>query len=135
MSMYQDILDELAEGELNDLQKQVYHFLKIHPDGLTRQQLVEKIYGYTPENLSEDKGDRKVRRAIEQLRGRLFPIVSNSSQAGYKLDVSREAVRRMVSDLQSRRDKLTSLITAAAKFYEIPAEYVDEPRVSQVRMF
>jgi len=85
MAMYEKILFELASGEMSKLQRDVYNLLKQNPEGLTRQELVLKIYGYRPVRLEACADDRKIRKAIEKLRQRLFPIVSTSSQPGYRL--------------------------------------------------
>lgn len=123
MDIYQKILDELQLEE-TDLQRSVYTLLKNNPDGLTRHQLVQNLYGYMPIDINNDQQDRKIRKAIEKLRQRMFPILADSSKAGYRLDTSREAVRRMIDQLQAKRQKLTLLINKAAHFYDLP-EYVE----------
>jgi hypothetical protein len=85
--------------------------------------------------LNNDTKDRKVRKAIEALRGRLVPIVSSSGQAGYRLDTSTEARGRMLADLVSRRDKLTDLIARAAKFYQVPDKLPPADNATQVALF
>lgn len=133
--VYETMLEELAAGQLNDLQKQVFQLLRDHPDGLDRYQLVHAIYGYIPVKVDGNNEDRKIRKAIERLRQRLFPIVSTSSKPGYRLDTSKEAVQKMIRELESRRDHINEQITAASKFYDIPVEYTADPRmVKQMEM-
>lgn len=117
--VYESLLNQLAEGELNELQRRVFNLLREHAEGLTRYDLVEHIYGYRPETVGGTH-DRKIRKAIETLRKRLFPIVSTSSQAGYRLDVTKEAAEKMMAELQSRKERLQEQINAVSKFYQLP---------------
>lgn len=133
--VYETMLEELAAGQLNDLQKQVFQLLRDNPDGLDRYQLVQAIYGYIPLKIDGNNEDRKIRKAIERLRQRLFPIVSTSSKPGYRLDTSRDAVQKMIAELRSRRQHLDEQIEAASKFYSIPTDYRNDPsQVEQIRM-
>jgi hypothetical protein len=120
-TQYQQLLDELA-GELTEMERKVFDALKSHPNGLTRPQLVAIVYHEWTSKIvvNNSTKDRMVRKTIESLRAKMVPIVSNSGQAGYRLDVSREARQKMVSELISRRDRLNEQIERAAKFYEIP---------------
>ena len=131
--VYEKILEELASGQLTDLQRRIYKLLKEHKAGLTRRQLIAHLFGYYAENINDSSDDRKIRKAIEAIRKRLFPIVSTSTRAGYRLDISREAVLKMIGELQSRKQKIQVQIDAASKFYEIPVEY-REPQATQSRM-
>lgn len=130
-NVYETMLEELAAGQLNDLQKQVFQLLRDNPDGLDRYQLVQHIYGYLPLKVDGNNEDRKIRKAIERLRQRLFPIVSTSSKPGYRLDTSREAVTKMIRELESRRDHINEQISAASKFYDIPMTYQNDPSQAQ----
>ncbi len=134
MTIYEHLLEELAGGELPRLQRQVYELLKEHPHGLERQELILRIYGYFPAgDLSRNTDDRKIRKAIERLRQRLFPVISTSAKAGYRLDVSREAVQKMITELQRRKMRIQEQIDAASKFYEIP-EYREPVPAAQAEM-
>jgi len=128
--VYENMLEELAAGQLNELQKQVFELLRDNPDGLDRYQLVHRIFGYLPVKVDGNNEDRKIRKAIERLRQRLFPIVSTSSKPGYRLDTSREAVTKMIRELESRRDHINEQITAASKFYDIPVTYNPDPKMA-----
>lgn len=133
--IYERLEQELENGALNELQKQVFTLLKDNPAGLSRQDLVLKIFGYYPETLEGNTDDRKIRKAIERLRQRLFPIVSTSSKPGYRLDISRKAVEQMLSELRSRKAHIDEQINATLKFYDIPLEYLTDPKeVTQLEM-
>lgn len=134
MSSYDSLIAEIADSQLNDRQRAIYDLLKANPEGLTRHELVQKLEGYTPVNINNDKADRRNRKAIELMRKRLFPIVADSRKAGYKLDTSRAAVERMFAELQSRQQKLQTTLDAVAKFYNIPVEYVDVQSVVQMEL-
>jgi biotin operon repressor len=134
-NVYETLLEELAAGELTDLQRKVFHLLRDNPDGLDRYQLVNHIFGYIPVKIDGNTDDRKIRKAIEKLRQRLFPIISTSGKPGYRLDTSREAVQKMIRELRSRRDRIDEQIQAASKFYSIPVVYQPDPsQVEQLRM-
>jgi len=125
---YDRILAELAT-EISDLERKVFDLLKAHPDGLTRFELLENVYGSGSRYLAEKRGlanssdDRKIREAIEHLRDNGIPVVSSSGTPGYKLDTSVRAVSAMIAEWQSRVNKLQSKIKKAATFYNIPTEY------------
>lgn len=134
---YEELLSELVI-ELPEIERKVFNALKRNPAGLKREQLVAIVFGAAVKAgtlLNNDPKDRKVRKAIESLRGRMVPIVSSSGQAGYRLDTSREARERMLADLISRRDHLTALISLAAKFYEMPNSLPPIEHAEQSRLF
>lgn len=134
--IYEQLLQELEKGELNKLERQIFLLLKENPTGLSRQDLVLKIQGYWPEKLDGNTDDRKNRKAIQRLRERLVPILSTSGQPGYRLDISREAVQQMLTELRSRKKHIDEQIDATLKFYEIPIEYLTDPKeVTQLKAF
>ena len=127
--VYEQILAELAGNALTELARKVFNELKDNPAGLTRFDLLEKIYGPGARYLAEKRGlanstdDRKIREAIEELRNNGIPVVSSSGAPGYRLDDSPEAVGAMVAEWQSRVNNLTARIRKAVTFYNIPHEY------------
>lgn len=131
---YERMLDELASGEMTTLQRKVFELLRDAPAGYTRQELVCAIFGYVPTKIDGNTDDRKIRKAIERLRKRLFPIVSTSGQPGYRLDVSREAIHKMLRELESRKARLQEQINAVAKFYEMPTAYIPEESARQLTL-
>jgi hypothetical protein len=118
--VYESLLTQLAAGELSDLQRRVYNLLRDHPDGLTRYDLVEQIFGYRPVTVDGNIDDRKIRKAIEKLRTRLFPIISTSGKPGYRLDVSRDAAEKMLAELLSRKKHLEEQADAVSQFFKLP---------------
>jgi hypothetical protein len=124
---YEKMLEELAAGEMTVLQRKIFDLLRDTPQGYTRHELVYAIFGYMPATVDGNVDDRKIRKAIERLRKRLFPIVSTSGKPGYRLDVSREAIRKMLMELQSRKARIEEQIEAVSKFYEMPIAYRQDP--------
>ena len=118
--VYENLLDELAAGELSVLQRSIFELLRDNPDGLDRYQLVMHIYGYIPVKIDGNTDDRKIRKAIEKLRSRNFPIVSTSGRPGYRLDTSKEAAEKMLSELHSRIKHMQEQAEAVSKFWRIP---------------
>jgi len=123
---YDRILEELAAGELPELERKVIDLLRLHPEGLTRYGLLSEIYGagdaYAARSrgLNNSSSDRKIREAISSLREKGICIVSSSGEAGYRLDTSPEAVRAMVNEWQSRVDRLTAHIQHVTVVYNLP---------------
>lgn len=139
--VYENLLQELAAGELTKLERQVFELLRDNPDGLDRYQLIYQIYGYLPRSLAGSTDDRKIRKTIERLRRRLYPIVSTSGRPGYRLDVSKEAAEKMLAELRSRIDHMQEQVEAVSHFYKItmPRTYkagrrIHRPKVSDLQM-
>ncbi len=106
-SVYEQILADLAAGEMTSLQREIFAALRrAYPSSLSRQQLVKMIHGYEPQDINNDAGDRKNRKAIQALRDQMIPIASSSGEAGYRLDVSEPVIRRMIAEWESRRREL-----------------------------
>jgi hypothetical protein len=118
---YEKLLAELAAGELKELERQILTALQKAPGGLTRQGLIRVVFGVEPQrNLGNDPHDRKIRKAIESLRDKLFPIVYSSGEPGYRLDTSPEAIENMVAELESRVAHLQQKADVARQFYHLP---------------
>lgn len=118
--VYETMLEELAAGEMNALQKKIFDLLRAHPEGMTRYDLVASIFGYRPVTLDGNTQDRKIRKAIEALRKRLYPIVSTSHSPGYRLDVSHEAAEKMRAELMNRKKNIEAQIDAIGQFHKLP---------------
>ena len=127
--IYESLLEELAAGELSKLQRHVFELLRDSPDGLDRYQLVMSIYGYLPLKVEGNTDDRKIRKAIEKLRTRNFPIVSTSGRPGYRLDTSKEAAEKMLAELNSRITHMQEQAEAVRKFWQIPMPKTYKPTV------
>ena len=143
--VYKALLAEL-EAEGPTLEKKVLMALRqVMPEGLTRRELVFIVYGAQigkDENISNSTQDRMIRKAIENLRDRLIPVVATSGAAGYRLDITEEGIDDMIRDWSSRRDTWTDKIRRAelmkirvkqAGEEAIPEELPQEPK--QIGMF
>ncbi|MBN1451265.1 MAG: hypothetical protein JW963_09640 [Anaerolineales bacterium] len=120
---YEKLLTELDAGEMSELERKVLEVLLKAPGGITRRGSVRTIYGIEAQsNLSNDPHDRKIRKAIENLRKRMIPIVSSSGKAGYRLDTSPEAIQNMTRELKSRIAHLEQRLEEACQFYDLPGE-------------
>jgi hypothetical protein len=122
---YDQLLAELAAGQLTELEQKVLDNLGASPEGLTRYELLERIFGPGSRYIAEKRGlansgdDRKIREAIESLRNNGVPVVSSSGKPGYRLDTSPEAVGSMIAEWQSRVENLQARIHKAAQFYRV----------------
>lgn len=81
---YDQLLAELAAGQLTELEQKVLDNLGASPEGLTRYELLERIFGPGSRYIAEKRGlansgdDRKIREAIESLRNNGVPVVSST---------------------------------------------------------
>ena len=118
--IYENILLEL-EKDASCVARSLLDALEKHPSGMTRKELVEWLYCRpAARNINNDSGDRKIRLTIASLRQCGVPIVSNSGEAGYRLDNSQQARLDMLAELISRRDRLNEQIAAASQNWQIP---------------
>jgi hypothetical protein len=117
---YEKLLVELKAGELPVIERKILDALCHTPKGLTRRELVRIVFGQEAHaNLGNDTKDRKIRKAIESLRNRGVPILSNSGKAGYKLDTDPENIECMVRELKSRIIHLQQRVDAISSYYEM----------------
>lgn len=117
---YEKLLVELNAGELPVIERKILDALCQAPKGLTRRGLVRILFGQEAHtNLGNDTKDRKIRKAIESLRNRGIPIISNSGKAGYKLDTDPENIECMVRELKSRIMHLQQRVDAISSYYEL----------------
>ena len=147
-AQYERILDELASGEMDELQTTIFAALrKAYPHGRTRRQLICDVFGYQPaenEDLNNSKEDRKIRLAIAKMFDGGVPIVSGSGEAGYRIDISEHAIIMMIAELESRKEHTNEKIRAAQKTLlkvrqlgtaGIPHEIVRRENVKQLGLF
>lgn len=115
--VYESILQELADGELDELEVKVFHFLRrVYPAPLTRYDLIECIFGYRPaeeENLNNNTDDRKIRTAIASMFEKGVPIVSTSGGAGYHVDIDLEKWSTVIAELEGRKATISTKLDAA----------------------
>lgn len=129
---YEKLLVELNAGELPVIERKILDALYQAPKGLTRRELVRIVFGQEAHtNLGNDTKDRKIRKAIESLRNRGIPIISNSGQAGYKLDTDPENIECMVRELKSRIIHLQQRLDAISSYYEIFIQIPDANRMDE----
>jgi len=123
IAQYEKLLAEMNAGELSEIERRVLEVLLKMPGGITRRELVRRIYGVEAQrNLSNDPYDRKIRKAIERMRECLIPIVSSSGKTGYRLDTSPEAIQNMIAEMESQIAHLRQLLEEVSQFYDLPGE-------------
>ncbi len=132
--VYERVIAEL-EAEGMEIARKIYRVLQDNPDGVSRRELVQLVWGRPARaDIGNDTADRKNRATIAAMRARLIPVVSTSGDSGYRLDDSEEARRAMLAEMVSRREKLDEQIKAASMAWRIPVEYADPERAEQLRM-
>jgi hypothetical protein len=89
-----------------ELERKVLAALKDAPAGVTRQSLVQRIFGVRPGNLSASTQDRAVREAIASLSRQGVPVISSSGAAGYKLARDDTDFEEALKETRSRVAKL-----------------------------
>ena len=114
--VYERILQELADGELDELEVKVFHFLRrVYPAPMTRRDLIESVFGYRPadeEDLNNNTDDRKIRTAIASMFDKGVPIVSTSGGAGYRIDIDLDQWDKLAAELEAKKDTITKKIDA-----------------------
>lgn len=106
-TFYQSIL----EGITDDQERRVFQVLSERVgQAVTRAELICAVYGKPETAAEEEAHDRAIRKCIETLRGKDYPIVSTSSEAGYALTDDPEAIDRCVAEERSRIQRTQSKI-------------------------
>ena len=114
---YEKIKSELNAGELPRIANKILELLSQAPSGLSRRELVRKVFGGKPiTHLGNDTRDRKIRKGIKSLRDRGIPIVSNSGRAGYRLETDPERIAEMLDEMRSRIAHLEREVQAIQRF-------------------
>ncbi len=117
---YEKLLADLQSGKLKWIEQRTLEALLKSPDGLTRQQLIRRVFHKRPKpNLNNDINDRMIRKAIEGLRNKGVLIVSTSGGAGYQLDADPGTIQCMLQELKSRIVHLQKRV-ATIEYYHIP---------------
>jgi hypothetical protein len=123
ITQYEKLLAEMNAGELSEIERRVLEVLLKMPGGITRRELVRKIYGVEAQrNLRNDPYDRKIRKAIERMRECLIPIISSPGKTGYRLDTSPETIQNMIAEMESQIAHLKQLLEEVSQFYDLPGE-------------
>lgn len=114
--VYERILQELADGELEELEVKIFHFLRrVYPATLTRRDLLDMVFGYRPadeEDLNNNTDDRKIRTAIASMYEKGVPIVSTSGGAGYHIDIDLDKWDKVAAELEAKKDTISKKIDA-----------------------
>jgi hypothetical protein len=111
--VYKRILQELTTGELTKIEQTIVDVLLEHPEGRTRQQLVMDVFGVPARpNINNDTRDRKNREAIASLFDKGYPILSNSGEAGYRMDWNEDSILPMIAEWESRISELRNKVNA-----------------------
>lgn len=135
---YQSILDSID----SELERRVFDVLARHiGDPVSRSEMISILYG---EDINEDEmgnnpRDRAIRRCIENLRSRDFPIVSTSHDAGYCLSDDPLKIDRCVAEDRSRIDhmqaKINHLLRSKSMAHDLHQWRKGEELPVQARMF
>ena len=117
----------IRDGKPEDLSKTVLNILSealVDGERVDRKVLVERAF----DQPTNSTNDRKVRRAIEELRQQGYCILSDSGEGGYWFGnpIEREC---FILELESRRERLAETIRALRNppqvhFSNIPAKQV-----------
>jgi len=114
--VYDRILQELADGELEEFEMSVFASLRrVYPASRTRRDLLEDVCGYRPgekEDLNNNTDDRKIRTAIASMYDKGVPIVSTSGGAGYHIDIDLEKWDKVAAELEAKKETITKKIDA-----------------------
>ena len=125
--IYEHILDELANGELDELELKVFHFLRrVYPAALTRRDLIECIIGYRPaeeEDINNNTDDRKIRTAIASMFEKGVPIVSTSGGAGYHIDIDLEQWDKVAAELKAKKETISKKVDATHRIIRMIKKY------------
>lgn len=120
--VYEHILQELADGELDELEAKVFHFLRrVYPAPMTRRDLLECLFGYRPgdeEDINNNTDDRKIRTAIASLFDKGVPVVSTSGGAGYRIDINLDSWTELVNELRGKKETYEKKLDAAHRIVE-----------------
>lgn len=107
---YQSILDSID----SDLERRVFDLLAVHiGEPISRTFMISFLFGEDIEEAETGNNprDRAIRKCIENLRSRDFPIVSTSGEAGYCLSDDPLKIDRCVAEDRSRIDRMQSKIS------------------------
>ena len=133
--VYDTLTAELAAAN-GDIENQILSILKAAPQPVARRDLIRQVFGVIPAtDLSGDTHDRKLRKAIQNMRQKGIRILSSAHSKGYSLPSGndQEGVLQTIAEMESRIRRLAEQVTAMRKRHNIPDTYQAAP-VSQMRL-
>ncbi|MDD2922169.1 MAG: hypothetical protein PHQ36_07770 [Anaerolineales bacterium] len=111
--------DRIIETIPTGLEKRVmdvlqYAFEASPGINVTRQDMIQNVFGVFVEKskLSNNREDRQIREAIENLQRAGYPIISSSGKPGYRLAINNADMEAYIAELESRRSQLEEKIRA-----------------------
>ena len=109
--VYEQLLGEITD----DLERQVFTVLAERAgEKISRPDLVFAIFRKYDQQaaMGASLEHRKIRRCIEALQRREFPILASSGEAGYVLVADEAELDQYVAELASRKERLAEKIEA-----------------------
>lgn len=106
---YQSILDTITD----DLERRVFQLLSSRVGSQTsRSFMIFWLFGeeVTDDSLASNPHDRAIRKCIENLRNRDYPIVASSGEAGYCLTDDPEQINACIAEERARVKKIEEKI-------------------------
>lgn len=99
------VYDQLLSEVNDELERKVLKVLMERPgERISRPQLVFEIFGvYVQQSeLSSSVEDRKIRKCIERLQKRDYPIMASSGETGYVLAADETVLDAYIAEIGSR---------------------------------
>lgn len=141
MTTFQQRTWEVVEDKAGnpEFENKVLEIIKEFTDrgySATRTMMIYRLFKriVNPAALANDTDDRQIRRAIENLRQRGYPIVSTSGDKGYTLVTDRAEIEKMIAELESRRERMADQIRALRNTNKIH-EISTAPQLVQEELF
>ena len=110
------VYDQLLQSiTVEETRKVLQVLIDAQGQAVTWQAISNQVYGthYPPDFMDNNNPDwRKVRKNIETLRDRCFPITANSGGAGYSLTTDRAEIDKYESETRNRIKHLEEKLDA-----------------------
>lgn len=121
---YKYLLDSLSD----ETERRIFRILVDHiGTPIKRVELISLVFGKTvaEEELANNGRDRAIRKYIEALRSKSFPIVSTSSEAGYELCADPDRVDKYIAEENSRIARINEKIGFLQRSKKVAGELRD----------
>ena len=135
--VYEQLLAEITDT----LERKVFQVLAEVPgERVTRPELVLRVFGIpvAQGSLGSNPEDRKIRKCIERLQGRGFPILASSGEAGYWMETDPTEIETYIAELESRRERMAEKIRSLRRAKGVASQinWKAKPQpASQITMF